>query len=90
VSEEMNVDLLVMASSKNSSLIKKIVGSTVRRVIDNVKNSVLIVHESHVVPLLNHKIVTIWKHTHTNCVMIAKGESVVIKAKIIHFPQLGL
>jgi hypothetical protein len=77
-----------MASSKNSSLVKKIVGSTVRRVIDNVKNSAYCIrinnNFSHEVPLLNHKIVTIWKHTHTNCVMIAKGESVVIKAKIIH------
>jgi nucleotide-binding universal stress UspA family protein len=43
ISEEMNVDLLVMVSSKNPSLVKKIVGSTVRRVIDNIKNPVLIV-----------------------------------------------
>jgi hypothetical protein len=39
----MNVDLLVMASSKSSSLVSKILGSTVRRVIDNIKNPVLIV-----------------------------------------------
>jgi len=45
VSEEMNVDLLVMASSKKSSLVSRIVGSTARRVIDNIKNSVLIVRE---------------------------------------------
>ena len=45
VSEEMNVDLLVMASSKSSSLVSRIVGSTARRVIDNIKNSVLIVRE---------------------------------------------
>jgi CO dehydrogenase/acetyl-CoA synthase epsilon subunit len=32
-----------MASSKNSSLVSRIVGSTVRRVVDNVKNPVLIV-----------------------------------------------
>jgi nucleotide-binding universal stress UspA family protein len=43
VSEEMNVDLLVMTSSKSSSLVSKILGSTVRRVIDNIKNPVLIV-----------------------------------------------
>ena len=43
VSEEMNIDLLVMASSKSSSLVSRILGSTVRRVIDNVKNPVLIV-----------------------------------------------
>jgi nucleotide-binding universal stress UspA family protein len=43
ISEEMNVDLLVMVSSKNPSLVKKIVGSTVRRVIDNIKNPVLII-----------------------------------------------
>jgi nucleotide-binding universal stress UspA family protein len=45
VSEEMNVDLLVMASSKHSSLARRILGSTVRRVIDSVKNPVLVVHE---------------------------------------------
>ena len=39
----MNIDLLVMASSKSSSLVSRIVGSTVRRVIDNVENPVLIV-----------------------------------------------
>jgi nucleotide-binding universal stress UspA family protein len=43
VSEEMNIDLLVMASSESSSLVSRILGSTVRRVIDNVKNPVLIV-----------------------------------------------
>ena len=43
VSEEMNIDLLVIASSKSSSLVSKILGSTVRRVIDNIKNPVLIV-----------------------------------------------
>ncbi|MGC2573446.1 MAG: universal stress protein [Candidatus Nitrosopolaris sp.] len=43
VSEEMYIDLLVMASSKSSSLVSKILGSTVRRVIDNIKNPVLIV-----------------------------------------------
>jgi nucleotide-binding universal stress UspA family protein len=43
ISEEMNIDLLVMTSSKSSSLASKILGSTVRRVIDNIKNPVLIV-----------------------------------------------
>jgi nucleotide-binding universal stress UspA family protein len=43
VSEEMNIDLLVMASNKSSSLVSRIVGSTVRRVIDDVENPVLIV-----------------------------------------------
>lgn len=45
VSEEMNVDLIVMASSRSSSLVRRILGSTVRKVIDSVKNPVLIVHE---------------------------------------------
>jgi nucleotide-binding universal stress UspA family protein len=45
VSEEMNIDLVVMASSRSSSLVRRILGSTVRRVIDSVKNPVLIVHE---------------------------------------------
>jgi hypothetical protein len=39
----MNIDLLVMASNKSSSLVSRIVGSTVRRVIDDVENPVLIV-----------------------------------------------
>jgi hypothetical protein len=33
----------VMVSRKNPSLVRKIVGSTVRRVIDNIKNPVLII-----------------------------------------------
>jgi nucleotide-binding universal stress UspA family protein len=41
----MNVDLIVMASSRSSSLVRRILGSTVRKVIDSVKNPVLIVHE---------------------------------------------
>jgi len=45
VSEEMNVDLIVMASSRSSSLVRRILGSTVRKVIDSVKNPVLVVHE---------------------------------------------
>ncbi|MFY9868202.1 MAG: universal stress protein [Candidatus Nitrosopolaris sp.] len=45
VSEEMDVDLLVMLSSKTSSFVRKILGSTVRRVIDSVENSVLVVHD---------------------------------------------
>jgi nucleotide-binding universal stress UspA family protein len=47
VSEEMNIDLIVLASSKSSSLVSRILGSTVRRVIDNVKNPVLIVGLKH-------------------------------------------
>ncbi|MGB8937683.1 MAG: universal stress protein [Candidatus Nitrosopolaris sp.] len=45
VSGEMDVDLLVMLSSKTSSFVRKILGSTVRRVIDSVENSVLVVHD---------------------------------------------
>jgi nucleotide-binding universal stress UspA family protein len=41
----MDVDLLVMLSSKTSSFVRKILGSTVRRVIDSVENSVLVVHD---------------------------------------------
>jgi nucleotide-binding universal stress UspA family protein len=40
---DLLVDLLVKASSKSSSLVSRILGSTVRRVIDNIKNPVLIV-----------------------------------------------
>jgi nucleotide-binding universal stress UspA family protein len=42
--EDMNVDLIVMASSKSSSLAKRILGSTSRKVLDGLKKPVLIVH----------------------------------------------
>lgn len=45
VSEDMNVDLLVMASSKHSSRARRILGNTVKRVIDSVKNPVLVIHD---------------------------------------------
>jgi nucleotide-binding universal stress UspA family protein len=44
VIEEINVDLIIMASNKVGSSIRGI-GSTARKVIDNVKKPVLIVHE---------------------------------------------
>ena len=44
VIEETNVDLIIMASNKVGSSIRGI-GSTARKVIDNVKKPVLIVHE---------------------------------------------
>jgi universal stress protein F len=44
VIEEINVDLIIMASNKVGSSIRGI-GSTARKVIDNVKKLVLIVHE---------------------------------------------
>jgi nucleotide-binding universal stress UspA family protein len=42
--EDMNVDLIVMASSRSSSLAKRILGSTSRKVLDSVKKPALIVH----------------------------------------------
>jgi nucleotide-binding universal stress UspA family protein len=42
--EDMNVDLIVMASSRSSSLSKRILGSTSRKVLDGVKKPALIVH----------------------------------------------
>jgi hypothetical protein len=44
VIEETNVDLIIMASNNVGSSIREI-GSTARKVIDNVKKPVLIVHE---------------------------------------------
>jgi nucleotide-binding universal stress UspA family protein len=44
ITEEMNIDLIIMASNKVGSSIRGI-GSTARKVIDNVKKPVLIVHE---------------------------------------------
>lgn len=40
----MNADLIVVASSRSSSLSKRILGSTSRKVLDGVKKSVLIAH----------------------------------------------
>jgi nucleotide-binding universal stress UspA family protein len=45
VSDEMSVDLIVMASRKDSSLVKKILGSTVRKVMDSITKPVLVIHE---------------------------------------------
>src|SRR5919197_2244634 len=42
--EDMNVDLIVMASSRSSSLAKRILGSTSRKVLDGLKKPALIVH----------------------------------------------
>jgi nucleotide-binding universal stress UspA family protein len=42
--EDMNVDLIVMASSRSSSLAKRILGSTSRKVLDGVRKPALIVH----------------------------------------------
>jgi nucleotide-binding universal stress UspA family protein len=44
ISEEINVDLIVMASSRISSSIK-VLGSTTRRVIDHAKRPVLVIHK---------------------------------------------
>jgi nucleotide-binding universal stress UspA family protein len=44
ISEEINVDLIVMASSRISSSIK-VLGSTTRKVIDHAKRPVLVIHQ---------------------------------------------
>jgi nucleotide-binding universal stress UspA family protein len=44
LAEEMEVDLIVMASSRISSSIR-VLGSTTRKVMDSTKNPVLIIHE---------------------------------------------
>ena len=44
LSDEKNVDLIVMASSRISSSIK-VFGSITRKVIDNAKKPVLVIHE---------------------------------------------
>jgi nucleotide-binding universal stress UspA family protein len=44
LSEDMNVDLIVMASSRITSSIKGL-GSTTRKVIDKAKRPVLVIHE---------------------------------------------
>jgi nucleotide-binding universal stress UspA family protein len=43
-SEESNIDLIVMASSRISSQIR-VIGSTVRKVIDSTRIPVLVIHE---------------------------------------------
>jgi nucleotide-binding universal stress UspA family protein len=43
LSEDMNVDLIVMASGKIPSLARRLLGSTTKKVIDNVEKPVLIV-----------------------------------------------
>jgi nucleotide-binding universal stress UspA family protein len=43
-SEESNIDLIVMASSRISSTIR-VIGSTVRKVIDSTRKPVLVIHE---------------------------------------------
>ena len=45
LSEEMDVDLIVMASRRVHSLTRSLLGSTTRKVIDRVENPVLIVHK---------------------------------------------
>jgi nucleotide-binding universal stress UspA family protein len=44
LSEDMNVDLIVMARSRIPSLARRLLGSTTRKVIDKVEKPVLIVH----------------------------------------------
>jgi nucleotide-binding universal stress UspA family protein len=44
LSEEMNFDILVMASSRITSSVR-VLGSTTRRVIDSVRKPVLLIHE---------------------------------------------
>ena len=44
LSEDMNVDLIVMASGKIPSLARRLLGSTTKKVIDSVEKPVLIVH----------------------------------------------
>ena len=44
LSQEMNIDLIVMASSRITSSLG-VIGSTTRKVIDNVKKPVLVIHE---------------------------------------------
>jgi nucleotide-binding universal stress UspA family protein len=45
LSEEMDVDLIVMASRRVHSLTRSLLGSTTRKVIDSVEKPVLIVHK---------------------------------------------
>src|SRR5919197_4821413 len=45
LSEDMNVDLIVMASGKIPSLARRLLGSITKKVIDSVEKPVLIIHE---------------------------------------------
>lgn len=44
MSEDVNVDLIVIASSRKPSLTTRLLGSTSRKVIDSIKKPVLIIH----------------------------------------------
>ena len=44
MSEDVNVDLIVIASSKKPSLTTRLLGSTSRKVIDSIEKPVLIIH----------------------------------------------
>jgi nucleotide-binding universal stress UspA family protein len=44
LSEEMDFDLIIMASSRITSPIR-LIGSTIRKVIDSIKKPVLVIHE---------------------------------------------
>ena len=44
LSNDVNADLIVMASKRSSSIIKKVLGSTARKVIDAVERPILVVH----------------------------------------------
>jgi nucleotide-binding universal stress UspA family protein len=44
LAEDLNVDLIVVASSKNPSLVRRLLGSTSKKIIDSVEKPVLIVH----------------------------------------------
>jgi nucleotide-binding universal stress UspA family protein len=45
LSEEMNTDLIVMASSRTPSLTRTLFGSITRKVIDNVEKPLLVIHK---------------------------------------------
>jgi nucleotide-binding universal stress UspA family protein len=45
LSEEMNTDLIVMASSRTPSLTRTLLGSITRKVIDNVEKPLLVIHK---------------------------------------------
>lgn len=45
ISEDMNADSIVMASSRTPSLTRRLLGSITRRVIDSVEKPVLVVHK---------------------------------------------
>lgn len=45
LSEDLNADLIVMASSRTPSLARRLLGSITRKVIDSVEKPVLVVHK---------------------------------------------